>query len=135
MQQRLMDMPEPDQQSPEAKPRKRRCAGKRFIQPRAREEQMLMPPSLDEMVAPDDPVRAVAEVMETIDMTPFEEAYRGGGRPAYPPRIVCGTVSITQDFGRPRRPLRRQTASIRWLRHRNPPGDSLGCVLASLPGA
>ena len=96
---------------------------------------MLLPPSLEECIAEDDPVRFVAEIMEHVDVGVFEGAYRGGGRPAYEPRIVRGTVSITQDFGRPRRPLRRQTASIRWLRHRNPSGDSLGCVMASLPGA
>ena len=69
------------QRPAEGKPR-RRCGGKRFVELRAREEQMLLRRSLEEMVVPDDPVRAVAEVRTAVDMTRFEEAYRGGGRPA-----------------------------------------------------
>ena len=51
------------------------------------------------MVPPDDPVRVVGEVMEMVDMRGFEEAYRGGGRPAYPPRVVCGVLVYAYMLG------------------------------------
>ena len=82
MQKRLPERPEGDGQRPAGGKPRRRCGDKRFVELRAREEQMLLPRSLEEMVAPDDPVRAVAEVRAAVDMTRFEEAYRGGGRPA-----------------------------------------------------
>ena len=78
---------------------KQRCGGKRFVELRAREQRQLLPPSLEEMVEPDDPVRAVAEVMAAVDMSRFEEAYRGGGRPAYPPRVVCSVLVYAYMLG------------------------------------
>ena len=58
-----------------------------------------------------------------------------GGRRSALGKGKRGTVSVSQDFGRLPRPLRRQTTSIRRRRQPNPPGDTLGCVLASIPGA
>ena len=99
MQKRLMEMPEGDSNRPAEGEAKGRCGGKRFVELRAREQRQLLPPSLEEMVEPDDPVRAVAEVMAAVDMSRFEEAYRGGGRPAYPPRVVCAVLVYAYMLG------------------------------------
>ena len=99
VQERLMELPDGDGDSQQQNSPKRRCGGKRFVELPAREQRQLMPASLEEMVEPDDPVRAVAEVMAAVDMSRFEEAYRGGGRPAYPPRVVCSVLVYAYMLG------------------------------------
>jgi len=99
VQKRLMDLPEGGGDSQQQNRSKQRCGGKRFVELRPREQRQLLPPSLEEMVEPDDPVRAVAEVMAAVDMSRFEEAYRGGGRPAYPPRVVCSVLVYAYMLG------------------------------------
>ena len=51
-----------------------------FRDPPSRRSQMiLMPPSLDEMVGQDDPVRLLDEAMDRLDYTQLENSYPGGG--------------------------------------------------------
>jgi len=49
---------------------------------------MAFPPSLDELVAADDPVRVVHEVLEKIDITSLLHQYKPGGTSSYHPRML-----------------------------------------------
>ncbi len=40
---------------------------------------MLLPPSYEEMVPENHPVRVVDEVIERIDLRALEQTYKGGG--------------------------------------------------------
>jgi len=44
---------------------------------------MLLPPSLDELIASNHPVRVVNEVIESIDLELLGKAYQGGGTSSY----------------------------------------------------
>jgi len=49
---------------------------------------MAFPPSLDELVAEDHPVRVVQEVLERIDITALLHQYKPGGASSYHPRML-----------------------------------------------
>ncbi len=42
-------------------------------------QAMLLPPSLDELIAPAHPVRVVNQVLDKIDIDPLLKKYKGGG--------------------------------------------------------
>lgn len=48
----------------------------------------LLPPSYEELVPKNHPVRVVNEVLERIDITELEKSYRGGGTSSYHPRML-----------------------------------------------
>ncbi len=49
---------------------------------------MLLPPSLDELIGPDHPVRIVSQVLDKIDIDPLLQKYRGGGASSFHPRML-----------------------------------------------
>jgi len=49
---------------------------------------MAFPPSLDELIAPDHPVRVVHEVLEKVDITLLMKQYKPGGASSYHPRML-----------------------------------------------
>ncbi len=49
---------------------------------------MLLPPSLEELIEPDHPVRVVNEVIERINLEPLLAAYKPGGTSVYHPRML-----------------------------------------------
>lgn len=49
---------------------------------------MAFPPSLDELVAADHPVRVVQDVLDRVDITPLLQQYRPGGASSYHPRML-----------------------------------------------
>ena len=49
---------------------------------------MLLPPSLDELIGPDHPVRIVNQVLDKIDIDPLLKKYRGGGASSFHPRML-----------------------------------------------
>lgn len=49
---------------------------------------MLLPPSYEELVPENHPVRVVDEVIERIDVTAVERTYKGGGTSSYSPRML-----------------------------------------------
>jgi len=51
-------------------------------------QMMLLPPSLDELIGPDHPVRVVNEVIDKIDDTGLVKQYKGGGTSSYHPRML-----------------------------------------------
>jgi transposase len=49
---------------------------------------MLLPPSLDELIAAAHPVRVINEVIESLNLELLEKAYKGGGTSSYHPRML-----------------------------------------------
>lgn len=48
----------------------------------------LLPPSLEELIATNHPVRVVNQVIDQIDLEPLLSSYRGGGASSYHPRML-----------------------------------------------
>jgi len=63
--------------------------GKRFIERRSRDQMSMEIRCVDDMVASDAYVRVLDAVMNELDYSAFEARYRGGGRPAYAPDLLC----------------------------------------------
>jgi transposase len=57
---------------------------KRYVQ----NQPLLLPPSLDELIAERHPVRVVDEVIERINISELEQSYKGGGTSSYHPRML-----------------------------------------------
>jgi len=51
-------------------------------------QQMLLPPSLGELVDPNHPVRTVSRVIDELDISPIVAKYKGGGTSSYDPRML-----------------------------------------------
>lgn len=51
-------------------------------------QAMLLPPSLEEMVRANHPVRVVDRVIDQIDIHPLISTYKGGGSSGYHPRML-----------------------------------------------
>jgi len=57
------------------------------------DQSFLLPPSLDDLIAPDDPVRFLREVLPALDLSDFHTAYRSErGRPPYDPEMMLGLL-------------------------------------------
>jgi transposase len=61
---------------------------KRYVQ----NQPMLLPPSYEELVPENHPVRVVNEVVERIDISGLEKSYKGGGTSSYHPRLLLKVV-------------------------------------------
>lgn len=57
---------------------------KRYVQ----NQPMLIPPSYEDLVAENHPVRVVNEVIERIDIGELTASYKGGGTSSYHPRML-----------------------------------------------
>ena len=51
-------------------------------------QAMLLPPSLEEMIPSNHPVRVVDRVIDKIDIHPLIRTYKGGGSSGYHPRML-----------------------------------------------
>ena len=51
-------------------------------------QAMLLPPSLDELINQDHPVRIVNQVLNKIDIDPLLKKYKGGGSSSFHPRML-----------------------------------------------
>lgn len=93
--------------------------GKRFMDQPGREQMTLLVRCVDDMVAADAYVRVLDELMEEFDYSALEATYPGGGRPAYPPRLLCGLWVYAFTVGvRSARELSRRLCSdlnFMWL--------------------
>lgn len=59
--------------------------------PQARGQQVLIATTLDDVIAPDHPVRLFAELLEGVDWTSWESQYHGfRGKPPIHPRVLAG---------------------------------------------
>lgn len=55
-------------------------------------QAFLIPPSLDELIAANHPVRVVNEVIEGLDLDVLLKKYKGGGATSYHPRMLLKVV-------------------------------------------
>jgi len=117
MQTALFDVPA--QAAPEAP--KPVCGGQRFRKLPGREQLYLQAPSVDEMVAPDDPVRMYDAILNELEVSEFEAHYRGGGAPAFPPLFVLKLLVFAMAEGvhsaRELARMCRQDLRFMWLAH------------------
>ena len=51
-------------------------------------QYLLLPPSLEELIDPNHPVRVVNQVVDNLNLDPIFAKYEGGGCPAYHPRLM-----------------------------------------------
>ena len=51
-------------------------------------QSLLLPPSLDELIEVNHPVRTVNSVIDQLNLTPLQESYKGGGTSSYHPRML-----------------------------------------------
>ena len=51
-------------------------------------QNMLLPPSLDELIDGNHPVRVVNQVIDHIDIDPLIKKFKGGGASSYHPRLM-----------------------------------------------
>lgn len=57
------------------------------------DQSFLLPPSLDDLIAPDDPVRFLRQVLPTLDLSAFHARYQAErGRPPYDPEMMLGLL-------------------------------------------
>lgn len=49
---------------------------------------MLLPPSLEELIEPNHPVRTVSRIIDEISIAPILKTYKGGGTSSYEPRML-----------------------------------------------
>ncbi|MFM7851899.1 MAG: transposase, partial [Flammeovirgaceae bacterium] len=49
---------------------------------------MAFPPSLEELISADHPVRIVNEVLDKVDITGLVQQYKSGGTSSYHPRML-----------------------------------------------
>jgi len=94
---------------------------KLFIDLPSREQLSFEPRCTDQFVAADAPVRALDELMDALDYSAFEQCYRGGGRPAWSPKLMCKLLIFAygQGIRSAREIARRQEYDLRfmWLSH------------------
>lgn len=65
----------------------------RFAIPKAPRDQMVLyPQSLDQVIAADAPVRRLAALLDKIDWRTWEQAYTGCGQPPIHPRYMAGAI-------------------------------------------
>lgn len=55
-------------------------------------QQMLLPPSFDELIETKHPVRIVNRIIESIDLATLYEQYEGGGASSYSPRMMLKVI-------------------------------------------
>lgn len=56
------------------------------------QQPMLLPPSLDELIEPNHPVRVVNKVVDQINIAPLEKQYKPGGTSSFHPRMLLKVI-------------------------------------------
>lgn len=115
---RLFEHEAAEEQCAPAKPP---LGGKRFIEVPGRDQMSLQVRSTEDMVPGGAPVRVFEKLMSALDYSPFEEHYRGGGRPAWPPWLMVRILvwSYSQGMRSARKISRRLESDLNlmWLAH------------------
>ena len=80
---------------------------------------LLLPPSLEDFIDPNHPVRLVNQVIDTIDLDPLIARYKGGGCSSYHPRLmlkvlIYGYLTNTYSSRKIEEAL-RQNVHFMWL--------------------
>jgi transposase len=72
----------------------------RFIEPVLdRNQHCFLQPTLEESIPADAPVRVIDFVLRRHDWSAWRAWYRGGGRPAYPPDVMCKLLIYGYSMG------------------------------------
>ncbi|MCL5105047.1 MAG: IS1182 family transposase [Armatimonadetes bacterium] len=58
------------------------------FKPYVQSQLMLLPPSVDELVEPNHPVRTVSRIIDQVDLSSILSKYKGGGTSSYDPRML-----------------------------------------------
>ena len=61
---------------------------KPVFKPYAQTQVMLLPPSLDELIPQNHPVRVVNNILDGLDIDPLLKQYKGGGTSSYHPKML-----------------------------------------------
>jgi hypothetical protein len=69
-------------------------SGKVVFKQGRRGECYLLPPSLDELIGPDNLVRFVDAVVDRLDLSELLAMYRGGGASAYHPATLPEDLAV-----------------------------------------
>ena len=56
------------------------------------QQSFLLPPNLDELIAPNHPVRVVNDIVNTIDLRLLVDEYKGGGTSSYHPSMLLKVI-------------------------------------------
>ena len=56
------------------------------------EQLSLLPPSYDDLVPLNHPVRIVNTIIDHLDITALEKSYKGGGTSSYHPRMLLKVI-------------------------------------------
>jgi len=63
------------------------------------DQHFLLPPSLDDFVAPDHDVRIISDVVESMTLSALFSRYEGGGAPAYHPAMMLKVLIYAYSLG------------------------------------
>lgn len=58
----------------------------------AQNQGMLLPPSIDELIDANHPVRTISHIIDGLDIDPLLKKYKGGGTSSYHPRMLLKVV-------------------------------------------
>jgi len=89
------------------------------------QQAMLLPPSLEELISKEHPVRVVNEIIEKINLEPLLRQYKGGGTSSYHPKmllkiLVYGYVSNVYS-SRKLEAATKENIHFMWLAGMNQP--------------
>ena len=81
---------------------------------------MLLPPSLEELIAADHPVRSVSAVLDKINIDPLLRKYKGVGTSSYHPRLllkvlVYGSINNIYSSRKIEAAVKENPATAGWL--------------------
>jgi hypothetical protein len=87
---------------------KKRNDTKVIFKPYNQQQTMLLPPSLEELLAANHPVRVVNKVLDQIDIVPLIAKYKAGGTSRFNPRCYSKYLYLPISI--------ISTAAARWKR-------------------
>ena len=67
-------------------------SAKLHFRPHINNQLVLFPQRIDEDIAPNDPVRLVNSVVDSLDLERFRKLYRERGRSPYHPRMMLKVI-------------------------------------------
>lgn len=71
---------------------KKRDTPKVIFKPYDQRQSMLLPPTLDELIAANHPARVVNRVLDKIDIQPLTDQYKPGGTSSFHPRMLLKVI-------------------------------------------
>jgi transposase len=67
-------------------------SGKVIFKPYNQDQPYLLPPSIDELIEKEHPVRVLNKIIEKINIEKIEKKYKGGGTSSYCPRLLLKII-------------------------------------------